>query len=148
MGAEHAIDFYKAIIEDTELQKKISDTGGDRGKMAKFAVELGKERGLDFTPAEFLATHTIAQNMTSEGRYELDEAQLEAVSGGGSWFCTGHTGCGTCGHSTIVELKPQDFAQKFTRIVDPTFINEFKPMIDQMASTYVNSPKYDQFMIR
>lgn len=99
MSADNAISFYGELAKDEGLQQKLDSANVARSELGKKASELGKEKGLDFTPAEFEAVHALMKQSEQVGD-EIPDEELEAVAGGGKsgwWPCWKHTKCYTCG---------------------------------------------------
>ena len=130
MSINNAITFYTQLSSDSELQEKLGAGTGDRFELGAKASEIGKEMGLEFSTAEFMATHEVARTHETENDYELSEAELETIAGGGwAWTCTNHTGWGTCGFG----------------FVDLSLQMDMKSLVNQvgmMAETMSNSRTY------
>ncbi len=71
MSKENLEKFIQQVELDPSLQQKLA-AAPDKEQASRLAVELGAELGLEFTLAEVL------DSMTGE----LEESELEAVSGG------------------------------------------------------------------
>lgn len=72
--------FYQEILKDPSLQERLQAVT-TREATAALAVELGKERGYNFTIEE--AQASIDEWFAARPEQELSDAQLEAVAGGG-----------------------------------------------------------------
>src|SRR5690554_5165914 len=85
MSKENLTLFIQKAQEDEPLQEKltslITQNAEDQEKMAESMMELGLENGYKFSKEDMqqLAQENMAAAQASG---ELDEAQLEAVSGG------------------------------------------------------------------
>lgn len=80
MSAEAVAGLLEQVAKDPNLLADLDLEGKTRSERIAAVVELGAQRGFEFTPEEcrtILATAKKVQNG------ELDDAQLEAVAGGG-----------------------------------------------------------------
>jgi len=94
MSSTAATDFIQRVGEDQQLYDRMHQALGNFGQVelvdsvGQKVVNIGQETGFDFSVDEIKAAFSQfrEQELTAtEG--ELDEAQLDAVSGGGSGYC-------------------------------------------------------------
>lgn len=91
MSKVSADQFYQQIVKDPELQQKFQTVVG-RENTAALAVELGKEKGYNFTVEEAMESINEWYKPKSQEQ-ELSDEQLEAVAGGLRSAFTDNWGC-------------------------------------------------------
>jgi predicted ribosomally synthesized peptide with nif11-like leader len=91
MSIQAANDFVAKVRSDVELQQKLDAIGMNN---LQNIVNLGLESGFEFTAEEF---QQAAAQTWSDSAEELDEADLEAIAGGGTTSAAGACFTYTCG---------------------------------------------------
>ena len=83
MSLENVKRFMDAVNQDPALQQRLVATS-DPAESLRLAVEAGAERGLPFTPEEFVAgIRTMTQeNIPNANAGELSDSELNQVAGG------------------------------------------------------------------
>ncbi|MFV2074289.1 MAG: Nif11-like leader peptide family natural product precursor [Thermoanaerobaculales bacterium] len=79
MSKESVEQFLSLIASDTTMEAALNVAAEQRTDVAATAVELGEERGLEFTADEFNAG---VEAFHDEQPSELDDAALEGISAG------------------------------------------------------------------
>ncbi|HAX79351.1 MAG TPA: Nif11-like leader peptide family natural product precursor [Cyanobacteria bacterium UBA11372] len=72
--------FYQEVVSDPALQQRFQSVT-DRETIVNTAVQLGQEKGYNFTYSEVEDWINIQTNNPSSG--ELKDEELETVAGGG-----------------------------------------------------------------
>ena len=82
MSIENVNQFYQVVLQDSALQQQLQ-FAPDEESMVNLAVELGQQKGYDFTSEEVIQAIALAQPPAqTTGMVELADEQLEAVAGG------------------------------------------------------------------
>ncbi len=99
MSREAVEKFYEIIAQDEALQDRMREAT-DETRFLDLAIQLGSERGCDFTTDE-LSGHMNALQQSMQT--ELSDAQLEQVAGGiakgtvaGFNWTNTYSGCANC----------------------------------------------------
>jgi predicted ribosomally synthesized peptide with nif11-like leader len=79
MSVESVNQFYQQVIQEPALRQQFQ-AAPDRESLANLAVEVGQQKGYNFT-AEEVKQALTAQSVISEAG-ELSDQQLETVAGG------------------------------------------------------------------
>ncbi len=72
--------FYQEVVSDTTLQQRFQSVN-DREAIVNTAVQIGQEKGYNFTSEEVEDWINTQTNSPSSG--ELKDEELETVAGGG-----------------------------------------------------------------
>ena len=81
MSLENAKRFIEVASQDRALQQRLA--AQEPREALRLAVEAGSERGLPFTPEEFvMGIRTMQDNITNSNAGELNDSELDQVSGG------------------------------------------------------------------
>ena len=116
MMQESLEQFFQMASQDQELQEKLKAVN-DREAYIRLVVELGKEKGYNFTRSQVVTALDAAAKKAAknaEEASELSEEQLAAVAGGGNnpsttrEQCPNVTktrGCGQTGQGHCVQAK-------------------------------------------
>jgi len=79
MSEEAVAQFLGLVAVEQALAEAMDAVAGEKADIASTAVKLGKKRGLEFTGKEFISA---IEAFYREHPGELDEAELDGVSGG------------------------------------------------------------------
>ncbi len=80
MSTEAAAKFFDQLAKDSSLQAELGVRNETKDERIAAAVELGKKNGFDFS-AEECKTVLATAKKVHDG--ELEDAEIEAVAGGG-----------------------------------------------------------------
>lgn len=84
MMKETLKEFFQIASQDLELQSKLKATN-DREAYIHLVVELGKEKGYNFTSSQVVTALDTAEAQAGENgdlASQLSESELDAVAGG------------------------------------------------------------------
>lgn len=112
MSIQAAQDFVAKVRSDVELQAKLDTIGMTN---IQNIVNLGMESGFEFTAEEF---QQVAAQSWSDSAEELNEADLEAIAGGGTKSAAGACFTYTCG------VIGTDIPTDGTQVISPTLGNQ------------------------
>lgn len=84
MSQESIQQFFQMVSQNQELQERLK-AASDREAYIRSCVELGKEKGYNFTRSEVVTALDAAESQAAENGEQasaLSESELNAVAGG------------------------------------------------------------------